>query len=56
MVEIVAAVGGAMLVALFIGASLRYFKRSGDGRAEAVMDPSWTSDMATGQPAAAPIG
>ncbi|BBX55441.1 hypothetical protein MSHO_07860 [Mycobacterium shottsii] len=45
MTEIVAAVGCFMLMALFIAATLWYFKRIRDGRADPVINPSWPTMM-----------
>lgn len=37
------AVGTVGLMALFVAASLWYFRRIGEGRADPVISPSWTT-------------
>ena len=50
MIEILAAVGCLVLMALFIAGSWWYFKRIRDGRADPVINPSWTSTMRPASP------
>ncbi|BBX09928.1 hypothetical protein [Mycolicibacterium aichiense] len=45
MKEIIAAVVGVVLIALFIYLSLRYFRKIGRGEADPVINPGWTTDM-----------
>ena len=50
MFEIVAAVVGVVLMALFVAGSIRYFRRIGAGRADPLVDPSWTEMMRPSSP------
>lgn len=45
MVEVIAPIVGLLLMAVFFFGSWRYFRRIRDGRADPVIDPSWTTDM-----------
>lgn len=45
MTEALIAVASLTLMALFIWATLRYFRRIRDGRADPLVSPSWTNDM-----------
>lgn len=50
MTEVVAAIVGLILMALFVFGSWRYFRRIRDGRADPLVDPSWTTDMRPSSP------
>lgn len=50
MTEILAAVVCLLLIALFIAMSLWYFKRIRDGRADPIINPSWTTNMRPASP------
>lgn len=45
MIEVIAPIVGLALMVLFIAGSLWYFRRIRDGRADPLVDPSWTTDM-----------
>lgn len=50
MTEIVAAIGGLALMALFVAGSLFYFRRIRSGRADPLIDPSWPTNMRPASP------
>lgn len=45
MTGVLLVVGTVALMALFVAASLWYFRRIGEGRADPVINPSWTTMM-----------
>ncbi len=45
MIEVLAVIGCLLLMVLFLVGSLQYFRRIRDGRADPLVDPSWTADM-----------
>ncbi|WP_099025790.1 hypothetical protein [Mycolicibacterium palauense] len=45
MIEVLALIGCLILMTLFVAGSLWYFRRIRDGRADPLVNPSWTTDM-----------
>ncbi|MGV0834182.1 hypothetical protein [Mycolicibacterium thermoresistibile] len=50
MTETLLGIAGVALMVLFVVGSLWYFRRIRDGRADALVNPSWTSDMRPASP------
>lgn len=50
MVSFIAAAASVALMTLFIFGTWRYLKRIRDGRADPIIDPSWTSNMRPASP------
>ena len=50
MTEILAAIGGLALMALFVAGALWYFRRIRSGRAGPLIDPSWPTNMRPASP------
>ncbi len=50
MTEALIAIASLTLMALFIWATLRYFRRIRDDRADPLVSPSWTNDMRPASP------